>query len=894
MNLDDLRQYGIPEQLISTWRARQGDTLLPVQRQAICRGLLKSVKEPQPARNLVIVAPTSTGKSFCAELAAASALLERRKVVMLFPLKSLAEQKYRELHSCYGPLGLDCLVATGDHPENDNRFLAGDFHLAVSIPEKFDLLLTARLDALRTIALLVVDELQTIAEPKRGAVLELLLTKLLASSYHPRLLALSAVTDHETAQRVADWLRADLVEEYSRPVELERGVAADGTVRLKAFNSGREFAEPFLKREADEESFMSFVRHLKESEGSTLVFMKSRRDTVDAAFRLASVSSWPAAKQALESLADEEPSFLTRSLQQALARGVAFHNADLSPSQRAAVEEGFVNREIKTLFATTTLALGVNLPADTVYLETVKYQSGRYDDRPELTPISRAEFDNMTGRAGRLGYGSDRPGRAIILAESEFDREILWRSYLATNSAESFGSAMESMPIEDIILSLITCGLAATADDITRVLARSFWFQSGNQQPLNLDTVLQLLCERELLTQDGAGRFATSPAGRAAALGGLTCAQAEYCAQTLKRQLPQTAFGWIFAALSAPDWEIPAGILSRSEQRSNAAIKMLYERFDYSVEEVEAMLPADHRRVPLPRRQAAILKISLALEDWRNLQPLQTLEERFQMHVGQIIALAETAAHLLAGLSQMASSHDYENPIRLLLDEYRFSVAAGLPPEMRDLYERFGNILSRSDFGKLYRRGLTDSGTVSELADTELAGLVPNDHKRKLLTKRINQLKQEVTMKPVASLAGRSFSSLPDQIEIDGAYEGDRYLVRINGLPVRLTGKSFKYLAKLAWSRMSHENGWVYKEDLEIGFNQARYLYRLKNEIAASYPSEWQIIENNRLGYYRLDLRPDRIKMNPDNLRSFPDFELQQIADRLRTKPNSGDHSLPC
>ena len=149
-------------------------------------------------------------------------------------------------------------------------------------------------------------------------------------------------------------------------------------------------------------------------------------------------------------------------------------------------------------------------------------------------------------------------------------------------------------------------------------------------------------------------------------------------------------------------------------------------------------------------------------------------------------------------------------------------------------------------------------------------------------------------MKPVASLAGRSFSSLPDQIEIDGAYEGDRYLVRINGLPVRLTGKSFKYLTKLAWSRLSHENGWVYKEDLEVGFNQARYLYRLKNEIAASYPSEWQIIENNRLGYYRLDLRPDRIKMNPDNLRSFPDFELQQIADRLRTKPSSDNHSLPC
>ena len=637
---------------------------------------------------------------------------------------------------------------------------------------------------------------------------------------------------------------------------------------------------------------MSFVRHLRESDGSTLVFMKSRRDTVDAAFRLASVSSWPPAKRALVLLADEEPSFLTRSLQQAMAHGVAFHNADLSPTQRAAVEQAFVEREVKTLFATTTLALGVNLPADTVYLETVKYQSGKYGDRPELTPISRAEFDNMTGRAGRLGWNSDRPGRAIILAESEFDREILWRSYLSSNSGDSFVSALDSISIEDVALSLVTCGLASTSDDIARVLTQSFWWRTG-ERTVNAESVLKRLSERGLVTQDNSGRYAASASGRAVSLSGLSFAQAEYCAGVLKRQLPQMPFGWIFTALNAPDWEIPAGVLSRSEQRNNTAVKMLYERFDYSVEEVESSLPENHRRVPLARREAAILKISLALEDWRNLVPLQTLEERYQMHVGQIIALAETASHLLGGLAQMASSNDYESPVRALLDDCRFSISAGMPPEMRDLHERFGDILSRSDFGKLHARGLTDPAAVCELPSSDISEFIPNEHKRELLTKRIDQLKQEVPMKPVASLAGRTLSSLPDQIEIDGAYEGDRYLVRINGLPVRLTGKSFKYLAKLAWSRMSHENGWIYKEDLEVGFNQARYLYRLKNEIAASYPSDWQIIENNRLGYYRLDVRPDRIRMNAENLRSFPDFELQQIADRLRTNPSAGASFIP-
>ena len=247
----------------------------------------------------------------------------------------------------------------------------------------------------------------------------------------------------------------------------------------------------------------------------------------------------------------------------------------------------------------------------------------------------------------------------------------------------------------------------------------------------------------------------------------------------------------------------------------------------------------------------------------------------------EMIALAETAAHLLGGLARIARANDCENPVGALFDQYCFSISAGLPAEMRDLYDQCHDVLSRSDFGALSRHGLTDLNALCELDAETLAELFPNQPKREQLTQRIDQLKQEVTMKPVAELAGHAFSSLPEQIEIDGASEGDRYLVRINGLPVRLTGKSFKYLAKLAWSRLSHENGWIYKEDLEIGFNQARYLYRLKNEIAASYPSNWQVIENNRLGYYRLDLKPDRIKMNPDMLKQFPDCELQQIADNL-------------
>jgi len=126
---------------------------------------------------------------------------------------------------------------------------------------------------------------------------------------------------------------------------------------------------------------------------------------------------------------------------------------------------------------------------------------------------------------------------------------------------------------------------------------------------------------------------------------------------------------------------------------------------------------------------------------------------------------------------------------------------------------------------------------------------------------------------PVIPMSGQ-----PESVEVDGECYKERFLIRINGFPVRLTGKSFKYFTRLAWSRLHSESGWVYKEDLESGFNQARYLYRMKNEIAAAFTSSWAVIENNRLGYYRLDIDPSRIDIDLDNIKDHPDYEVNSLA----------------
>jgi len=904
MLIDDLTKWGIPERIVELWRKRQGETLLPVQSRALRKGLLGNHKnydngEENPVR-MVISAPTSSGKSFCAEMAMARALVLRRKTVMLFPLKSLAEQMYRLFQKTYGSLGIRCLIVTGDHPENDRRFRQGDYRIAVAIYEKFDLLLTDSLDALKNIGLVVIDEIQTIAEPGRGAVLERLLTKILASIYSPSLIGLSAVIgDSEcSAGRLAAWLKATLIEENMRPVELIRGVAAEGTFRYRSYNDSSDGRETFVKIDAGDDPFDGFVRQLKADGGSTLVFLKSRMDTVRQAFKLAAAVKWDAAGEAMEKLEGEETSFLVRSLSQVLGRGVAFHNSDLSPYQREVVEQAFIDKSVRVIFSTTTLAMGVNLPAETVYLETVKYTSGEYNGRPSLVPVSRAEFDNMTGRAGRLGKngsennnGQRKPGRAIVLAETDFDREILWENYIAGDNAEPLRSAFESMPLADWLLNmLVTSGSADAAGGFRY----SFYSATGGRLDLaDLETAMSLLVEHGLVREDDADNgYHPTPSGEAAARSGLSVKEAVYFMQKLKNDHPETGFGWTALALGSPDWNLPPGILTRFEQAHNVSLKTLYRLFDDKAAEARFLIGEEHHREPLSYRLAALLKALLLLDEWSRLVPVQKLEERYQMHLGQIISLGETAGHLAVALAVLVGARHVESPLLETLKGLAFSLRTGLPVSFEAWHRHFGDVLNRSDFAALEKNGLEKPEDLTSVSSEDLKRIIKGKYKFMLLNKKLESFKEEVYMERCfgvadnyPDMAGSVACIMPEMIEVDGSSEGERYLVRINGFPVRLTGKSFKYFVKLAWSRLNRDSGWIYKEDIEIGFNQARYLYRMKNEIGESLNFAWPIIENNRLGYYRLNADPSRIHINLDNLKKHPDYEVSSIVASQDIRP---------
>ncbi|HSG98617.1 MAG TPA: hypothetical protein VLB27_01115, partial [candidate division Zixibacteria bacterium] len=142
---------------------------------------------------------------------------------------------------------------------------------------------------------------------------------------------------------------------------------------------------------------------------------------------------------------------------------------------------------------------------------------------------------------------------------------------------------------------------------------------------------------------------------------------------------------------------------------------------------------------------------------------------------------------------------------------------------------------------------------------------------------------------PITAVAPRSRTfagaATPQRVAIDGAAQGERFLLRIDGIPVALTGKSFKYFVRLAAGRFLSEDGWVYKDDIEQGFNQARYLYRMRREIEAGLPGyRWPVYENNRLGYYRLGLAAAAVEVNLEALAASDDFEIAETAQALAAR----------
>lgn len=242
MNMNDLISYGYPKELVEIWQQEESEELLPVQEVAIEEYNIFD----KSSDNLLVIAPTSSGKTFIGELAAAKEALEMRRTIYLVPFRAIAEEMYSNFVRKYREYGLRIVISNRDHREYDDDIINGEFEIAVVVYEKLTGLLTTSPELLLGCGLVVADEVQMMGDENRGPTIELLLTKVLLSYERVRIIALSAVLDKLNG--FDKWLKARVLKETVRPVELREGIyLSDGRVQYKEFNSGKQGTEKIQK-----------------------------------------------------------------------------------------------------------------------------------------------------------------------------------------------------------------------------------------------------------------------------------------------------------------------------------------------------------------------------------------------------------------------------------------------------------------------------------------------------------------------------------------------------------------------------------------------------------------------------------------------------------------------
>lgn len=467
----DLSAFAVPQPILDAWRTRFSD-LNDLQLSAVND---YRVLDGHP---LLVVAPTTSGKTFVGEMAAARAIADGRKAVFLLPFKALANEKFEEFEELYGKsLGQRVLRCTGDYTDQTERFVKGQYDVALLTYEMFLGLSVAMPTLLSKIGLVVLDEAQFVADPTRGIGVELLLTNLLAArerGVEPQIVALSAVIGD--VNHFHEWLRCQTLSTTDRPVPLIEGVLDRyGTYQYLDVD-GRERTEQLLQpgeivrrtqKPSSQDVIVPLVGKLVGEGEQVLIFRNRKGPSSGCANYLAAGLGLPPATEVLGKLPNEDLSAASAALRQALRGGTAFHTSDLSREERVVVERAFRDRggPIRAIVATSTIAAGVNTPAETVVIVETEF-SGR-----PAEPYTVAVYKNMAGRAGRLGLAAR--GRSILLADNGIERARVFAHYVR-GRPESLRSSFDPSDLDTWILRLLAQVREVPRDSVVTLLANTY------------------------------------------------------------------------------------------------------------------------------------------------------------------------------------------------------------------------------------------------------------------------------------------------------------------------------------------------------------------------------------------------------------------------------------
>jgi len=377
----------------------------------------------------LVTAPTGAGKTWIAEQAIAGVRASQGKAWYASPLKALTNAKYEEFSQIFGPENLGIL--TGDRKENpDASIIVGTTEILRN--QLYDAMHRGQdLDA----DLVILDEAHFLGDAERGVVWEEIMIYL--PSRIPMLL-LSATVGN--ARQIADWLASIrgkaciVIEENRRPVPLFTQTTKPRlhTKIIKYLNARQSSKMRYSRQLPPMGDILCVLKKYRLL--PAIFFLKSRADC-DNAVRLCA-SAWrdenderqELRRLRIKGLVSRFPHIAEHKQMPALkSLGVGAHHSGQLPAWKIMIETLMTEGLLDAVFATSTVAAGVNFPARTILF----LNSDRFNGR-EFLPLTPTEFHQMTGRAGRRGM--DNIGFAVLVPGKFMDTHLVGRLFSATAS----------------------------------------------------------------------------------------------------------------------------------------------------------------------------------------------------------------------------------------------------------------------------------------------------------------------------------------------------------------------------------------------------------------------------------------------------------------------------
>ncbi len=659
----------IPEEIYRKFNSRL-QYLMPPQAIAVRSGLFDG-------KNIIISAPTASGKTLIAEMAILNSLLKGKKAIYLAPLRALISEKYEDFSR--ENKDIKCLLSIGDYNEKDYNIDKYDVIFAST--EKFDSIIRNSLNKIRNIGCIVYDEIHLISDIGRGPTLEFLVTLNKLIFPDAQIIGLSATIGN--ADELADWLGANLVKSDFRPVKLTKKKYFEGSL----INGKEEKINSLY-----DDPLSNIAAWLFNEKRQALVFSQNKRNVVANAKTIASIIGNKLQKDEKEKLLHiskqilnvlDRPTTQCEILSDLVKNGVAFHHAGLVNKQRKIVEDNFKAGLIKFIVATPTLAMGVNLPANTVIINSIR-RYGNYG--MELLPA--IEIEQMMGRAGRPKY--DKEGNAIIVARNESDLDIIDEKYLSGFLEPITSKFNSEIAIRKYTLNLFCLGIYDRVEKIADFFDQTFMHFSDIEVYDKIDDAISFLNENNFI-EEISDRIEVTRMGKlinSLYIDPLTGSLFIKFIEKIKKRGSIEELDLLHLVFCSEEFK---------------GIRISQKEFEkYEEESYELELSADENIVDYDRFISAI-KMAHVMQDWVSEKSEKYMEEEYGLLPGEFYNILENTKWLVYSLKEIARILNLRDRT---INEMEVRIKSGIKSELVPL-------VSIPDIGRVRARKLYNSNIKS-------------------------------------------------------------------------------------------------------------------------------------------------------------------------------------